>query len=188
MFCKNCGAQILEDAHFCTNCGLMVELALEPSPVIEQTTPIIEKPSLSDSEKEFIENTRRLLYWEQKAWRITGIVFTILGAIFVVLMGFIGFVSLFSEPEVAFIMSIDVSLYLFILFVGILCLISAKKIGFYLENIDSDFHYTAERCGSIGMMIFAMLFSTIALVFFLINFTRIRSCQSSIERIIAKQK
>ena len=188
MFCQKCVAQIPADAHFCTNCGIMVEMALEPSPVVEQPAPTIEKVSLSNNENEFIENTRRLLRWEQKAWSISGKVFTILGAIFVVLMGFASFISLFSEPEVAIIMSIDVSLYLFILFVGILCLISAKKIEFYLETIDSDFHYTADRCGSIGMMIFTMLFNTIALVFFLINFTRIRSCQPTIERIIAKQK
>lgn len=188
MFCQKCGAQIPADAHFCTNCGIMVEMALEPSPVVEQPAPTIEKVSLSNNENEFIENTRRLLRWEQKAWRISGNVFTILGAVCMGLMGFVGFIALFSEPEVAVMMFTYVFAYAFILFTGILQLISAKKIEFYLETIDSDFHYTADRCGSIGMMIFTMLFNTIALVFFLINFTRIRSCQPTIERIIAKQK
>ena len=55
MFCQKCGAQIPADAHFCTNCGIMVEMALEPSPVVEQPAPTIEKVSLSNNENEFIE-------------------------------------------------------------------------------------------------------------------------------------
>lgn len=188
MFCQKCGEPIPEGAHFCTNCGIMVEMAQEPEPIIEPPTPVAEKATLSDNEKEFIENTRRLLRWEQKAWKISGIVMTILGAFFIGIFGLLGLISLIEEPAMGIMMFSYSIIYGMFLAIGIISLMAAKKIPFYLDTIDRDFHYTADRCGSIGMLVFTVFFNEIALVFFLINFVRMKNCQTSIKNIIAKQK
>ena len=84
IICANCGSELSGSANFCANCGaqIVVEPVVEAVPVAE---PVQEKPvasGFSDEDKEFVENTRRLLRWEQKAWKITGIVFSIMGGIF----------------------------------------------------------------------------------------------------------
>lgn len=193
IICANCGSELSGSANFCANCGaqIVVEPVVEAVPVAE---PVQEKPvasGFSDEDKEFVENTRRLLRWEQKAWKITGIVFSIMGGIFGGLFFFFAIIFLAVGDEMA-IAGVIYFVYALIygamfLGLGIVQLVAAKKVTYYLNTIDNDFDATAKRCGSVGMMVFTGLFGSIPIIFFAINFARIKSCQKRVEHIIACQ-
>lgn len=199
MICAKCGNELAQDANFCTNCGAQIVVTVE-EPVVEATpvtTPVVESesvaPKLSDEEKGFIENTRRLLRWEKKAWKITGIAFTVMGGLFggLFLLFSIIFFAIGNYDMVT--LGIIYAIYAFIygalfLGLGIIQLVAAGKISYYLKTIDNDFTASAKRCGSIGMMIFAGLCGSIPVIFFAINFARIKSSGKTIEKIVAYQK
>ena len=157
---------------------------------VQEAEPIAS--GLSDEDKEFLENTRRLLRWERKAWKITGIVFTIFGGLFgglFLLFAMIFFAIGDEMAAVAIVYFIYALIYgAMFLGIGIVQIIAAGKVPYYLERIDNDFDAVAKRCGSVGMIIFSGFFGTIPLVFFAINFARIKSCKKRIEHIIACQK
>ena len=50
-----------------------------------------------------------------------------------------------------------------------------------------DFRAAHKRCNSIGMIIFGYFFNTIALVFYVINFVRMKSNKAMAERILTRQ-
>ena len=76
-FCANCGSQIPAGGAFCVECGMP----------IASVTPVAPVPVNPAEEQEFLDTTHRLLRWEQKAWRIAGIVLPIVGVAFVAITG-----------------------------------------------------------------------------------------------------
>ena len=50
-----------------------------------------------------------------------------------------------------------------------------------------DFEKTEKRSGSIGMLVFTVLFNEIAFIFFIINFVRLKTGGRVIEKIKARQ-
>lgn len=202
MICAKCGSQLVTDANFCPNCGtqIVVEPVVQPAsvtPVEVSTEPIsaVVEPTeqgLSSEDMEFIENTRRLLRWEKKAWKITGIAFSAMGGGFggLFLLLAVAMLAIGDSDSVA--LAIVYVVYAFIyaaMFVGIgiIQLIASKKTSYYLDVIDTDFAAVEKRCGSVGMIVFTGLFGTAPVVFFAINFARIKSCTRRIQHIIACQ-
>ena len=194
MICAKCGNELSGDANFCANCGaqIVVEPVVETVPI---ATPVQAGPvttNLSSEDNEFIENTRHLLRWEQKAWKITGIVFAIMGGLFGGLFLLFAIIFLAVGDEMA-VMGVVYFVYALIygtmfLGLGIVQLVAAKKIPRYLNTIDNEFEATAKRCGSVGMIVFSAFFGYVPLVFFVINFARMKSCSKTVKHIIAFQK
>ena len=203
MICAKCGSQLVSDANFCPNCGtqIVVEPALQPAPAITPVEAIIEptgavdepaEQGLSNEDKEFMENTRRFLRWEKKAWKLTGIFFIAIGALFGGLFLLLAIAMMAIGDDEAIALSIIYVVYALLygamfLGIGIVQLIASNKIPYYLDRIDTDFAAVEKRCGSIGMMVFTGLFGTVPVIFFAINFARIRSCSKRIQHIIACQ-
>lgn len=200
-YCTNCGREIAEGTAFCSNCGARVNVetpapAPVPAPVPVPVAPAVSHEEMNRQENEFLETTHRLLRWERKAWSITGKVFTIMGIIFAVLFMlfvFLGIVLVAAGEDEGGAAAIVVGLVYAIILGGMFIVIgivnnkAGKKIPQYLDTLYTDFSLAYKRCGSVGMMIFAIFFNTIALVFFIINFVRMKSNRAVIERIMRNQ-
>ena len=157
-----------------------------PAPVV------IPAPNRDDvlEEKEFLEQTNRLLRWERKAWSIAGKVYLILGIILTALYFLIGVIIVAVGGEMAPVggMFIYVSFFLAVLIaVGIVNIKAAGKIDQYTDTLFKDFRAAYKRCGSIGMIIFGYFFNTIALVFYVINFVRMKTNRDMADRILTRQ-
>lgn len=181
-FCSTCGTEITEDAVFCTNCGATVAENDEQN---------------KKEEQDFLDQTYRLMRWEAKAWSITGKVFIIFGIAYAALMFLAGLGSGIAvgsdsvEGGIAMATTMIVESLVFgFTFggIGIVSLISANRIPNYFDGFYTDFTPALNRCGSVGMIVFTAFFNEIALVFFLINFIRIKSNRRIIDRILARQK
>ena len=157
---------------------------VQPQPVI--TEPIQPQPTI---EEEFIQNTARILRWEQKAYRIYGKIATIVGAVLAGLYFTAAIGTMASIPAIgatylalAFVMACAV------LIPGIICSSAAKKIDFYFQNMYTNPEYMLDRCGSAGMFVFSILFGGIALIFFIINFARIENNRQTVQKIYQTQR
>lgn len=180
-YCSKCGNNVPDDARFCGKCGAeMVENQTVGSPVFTEQFKL---------EKEFLDNTHKILRWEQKAWRIVGRVFTIMGAIFGGFFTLFTFVGLSTHAAMGMIFFIYALIFggLYIA-IGIVSLQAAKKIDYYLNTLYKNVEPTVTRCTSVGMLIFAIFFNTIAMVFFVINFSRMKNCKQRIADIQDHQR
>ena len=177
MYCHKCGNELNGDSHFCRYCGAATE-------------------QLNDTqeEQEFLDTTHRLLRWERKAWNILGTYLFIGGIVIVALCSILGFMDLVLAVEGDNTGAGTIALSAIYGLIGILYIgwgalhkIAAGKINQYLDNLYNDFKPTEDRCGSIGMIVFAYFFNSIALVFFIINFVRMKTNKSIIQRILSRQ-
>jgi len=174
-FCANCGNRLPDGAVFCDSCG----------------TPMQVMMSNPKEEQEFLDTTHRLLRWEMKAWRIAGIVLSILGVVFAVIFFLMAVIVGIVEGDgffFGFFLAYALILGGMILAIGIVNLKAAEKIPMYLSSVHKNFQMANDRCGNVGMLVFTIFFNNVALVFFIINFVRIKSNQSLIARIMSKQR
>ncbi len=175
-FCPNCKNEPIAGSAYCNFCGAPLTA-----------------PDTTALEQEFLDTTHRLLRWERTAWKISGTVLVILGAFFFVFFSFFGIIGAATAEVFSTVLSAVFFLYAFLfgaLFaaIGIVCLVSAKKIPQYLNSMYNDFRPTFDRCDNVGMLILTIFFNEIALIFFLINFVRMKTNRSTINRIIARQQ
>lgn len=169
-FCINCGSELAQGAHFCANCGTAVVVGPVVEPIIKDVVVPVEAPMVEkniNEEQDFLDNTHKLLRWERKAWKICGIVAICLGAVFCLINILVG---------------------AYLVGAGIVSVISSGKIPYYLDSLYSDVRPTATRCGNVGMLVLSILFGEVAMVFFLINFIRVKSQGRLINQIEARQK
>lgn len=220
-YCSHCGNPLSPGASFCHTCGAALktlvpeadeapvvvpaaEPVVEATPVVE--TPVVEAPHAEApapvvipapnrddvlEEKEFLEQTNRLLRWERKAWSITGKVMLIVGIVFAALFFLFGVIFAAIGDDIA-ILAVLYFVYalvfgLMFIAVGIVNSKAAGKIDQYTDTLFKDFRAAHARCGSIGMIIFCYFFNTISLVFFVINFVRMKTCKDMIDRILTRQ-
>lgn len=179
--------------------------AAEPvaeEPVAEEPV-VVEEPAANEpvvlsaaydkdirDEKKFLDDTHKFLRWERKAWSISGKVFLIVGIVLTALYFLIGIVFLATGEDVA--AAGGVFLYgslIFAMFIviGIVNIKAADKIDQYTDTLYKDFSLANNRCNSIGMIVFCYFFNEIALVFFVINFVRMKCNKAMRERILKRQ-
>lgn len=187
----------------------VVEPAFEPAPVSVFETPTQEAPTTAPvaepvpvvipaykqddvlEEKAFLEQTNRLLRWERKAWSIAGKVYLILGIVLAALYFVVGVIVGAAVEEltpvalVAFAYALVFGLTF--IAIGIVNIKAAGKINQYTDTLFKDFRAAHKRCNSIGMIIFSYIFNTIALVFYLINFIRMKTNRDMADRILTRQ-
>ncbi len=172
-YCKYCNNPLPEGTAFCGYCGKPLDAASDIS-----------------AEQEFLNQTNRLLRWERTAWRIAGTVFLIIGIVFAALFSLFSLVSLATEDYFFFSFFFVYALLFGGMFIalGIVSRIAAGKVANYIDCLYTDFQPTLLRCGSIGMLIFTIFFNEIALIFFLINFVRMKTNKHTIRNILSRQK
>lgn len=186
MFCTNCGKEI-NSGSFCPNCGTPVQGTTT-------TATVVSVQSNTDIEQAFLDTTYKMLRWERNLWKIEGIIFTICGALFAfifLVMGMVGFRDdgMHSDIVVGAIFFVYAIVYggLF-LGIGIVNLVTASKAGPHLLNMHKNFAPTANRLESIGRIVYTAFFNNYALIFYIINFVRMKSNKATVESIIAKQQ
>ena len=190
--CKKCGKEIAEGAAFCVGCGEAVETEiLVPTP----TAPAISGEGLYKEEQEFLDTTHRLLRWEHKAWRIASKVFIIMGiayAAFFMTLFLIGLIAVIADVDGAGVFAILGVSYAVIfgsifIVLGVISKKAGEKIPQYIDTVYTDLSIAYKRCGSVGMMVFTILFGVVSPIFFIINFVRMKSNRAVIERILKNQ-
>ena len=206
-YCSYCGQPLNPGSAFCHHCGAALkavvpeadEIPVQEIPVQEEPAPekivTIEAPASDEKaiaeEKAFLEQTHRLLRWERKAWSIAGKVFLIMGIIFAALFFLMGIIFLAVGEDVAFLGAVFFVYALIVgcmfIAIGIINIIAAGKIPQYTDTLYKDFRAAHKRCNSIGMIVFGYFFNTIALVFYVINFVRMKSNKAMAERILTRQ-
>lgn len=207
-FCHSCGAALKAFVPETDETPVATPIMEEPAaetpitetaveePIKEESTPVvIPAPSDKDIQEEraFLDQTHRLLRWERRAWSISGKVALIVGIVFAVLFFLIGVIAAAASGDEGGIVGFSVMfIYAFIfggilIAVGIVSLAAANKIPQYTDTLYKDFRATNTRCNSIGLIVFGYFFNNIALVFYLINFVRMKSNKPMIERILTRQ-
>ena len=205
-YCSFCGQPLNPGSAFCHHCGAALKTVVpetEETPVDEKVVieePVCEPvapaavPDESEAiaeEKEFLEQTHRLLRWERKAISIASKVMLGMSIGLVVLFLLIGIIAGAASGETA--IAIIFILYAFefgilLLPLGIVGLAAANKIPQYTDTLYQDFRPTYARCSSIGMIVFNYFFSGgVGLVFYVINFARMKSNKKLIDRILTRQ-
>lgn len=190
-YCNKCGQMLAEGAAFCGSCGAPVESEL-PAPVV---LPVVNEKLIAE-ERAFLETTHRLLRWEYKAWSIASKVFIIMGIVFTavfMLFCLIGLVAVMvsedSGGEIAMVMGILYATVYGVMFIalGIVNKKAGQKLPQYINTVCTDFSLTYNRCGSVGMLVFCILFGAVSAIFFIINFARMKANRAVIERILRNQ-
>lgn len=180
-------------------------------PVVEEPAaeaPVIEEPAAGESqpepdpvavggqdqqikqERDFLDQTHRLLRWEKKAWTIGGTVFLIMGIALAVILCLVGviFSIVIDNPGPAILLIYAALVYgIVFIAVGIVNMKAAGKIPQYTDTLYKDFRAANKRCNSIGMIVFCYFFGSVPLVFFVINFVRMKCNKALIGRILARQ-
>ena len=191
-YCTNCGQSLNEGVAFCCNCGAPV--AAPTSAPVPAPAPTV---SADAEDREFLDTTHRLLRWERKAWSITSKFYIIFGSIFTgfwMLFLLIGLViATDGDAYAGAFFSVFGFIYACIfggsfLGMGIVGRKACQKIPQYLDTVYTDFSLAYNRCGSIGMLVFTIIFGGVHAIFFIINFVRMKSNRATIERIIRNQR
>lgn len=167
MFCSKCSAQIPDNSKFCGVCGAPVQTTYGQT---SYTPPVAKEYTLAE-EKESLDNFARFFKYERLAWKIEGIVILVLSCLFAGL-GFIFFMATIAEEFFAGVGTIYMLYGLLFLPVAIVNLKMVSRAEHYMNIVYTDAAAVEERAGSVGMIVLAAFFNSIALVFIIINFVR----------------
>ena len=171
-------------------------VVIEAAPVVIEAAPAAEPVVLQanndkdvQDEKKFLDDTHKFLRWERKAWSIAGKVQLILGIVYAALFLLLGIILAAAESPAAGAVMLVYAVIFGLLFIGlgIVGLKAAEKIPQYTDTLYKDFRAAYKRCTSIGMIVFCYFFNTISLVFFIINFVRLKSNRAMCDRILSRQ-
>ncbi len=191
-YCAKCGQELVEGAAFCVGCGAPVDM----QPSAPAATPNYGEGLLAE-EREFLENTHRLLRWELKAWSIASKVFIIVGIVYAsvfMLFALIGALAAAVGESYGGGFAMTLGFMYAVLFGGMFIALgvvgkkAGEKLPQYIHTVYTDFSLTYNRCGNIGMLIFTILLGVVSPIFFIINFVRMKANREVIERIINNQK
>lgn len=172
------------------------EPVVEPfpeEPVAEPDPVVIPARSQGEvfEEKAFLDQTHRLLRWERKAWSIAGKVYLITGIVFAALFFLFGIIFAATgedmAPFSAFFFTFALEFGIIFIAVGIVNIKAAGKIPQYTDTLYKDFRAAHKRCNSIGLIVVAYLFNQVALVFYVINFVRMKTNKEMANRVLTRQ-
>lgn len=167
-YCTKCGMALTDEALFCSSCGSATE-------------------NTEAEKRECIENFRKFLKWERFGWKLFGIIFLVVSlivltcAIVIIVAG--GMTGYSYRVDMGIIGGMYLFMGLLYLPIAIVNLVMAKKAGEYRENLDHDPKSVIDRCGSVGLIVLAAFFNSLALVFIIINFVRVKTNKHIIEKL-----
>ncbi len=167
-YCTNCGVQMADEARFCMNCGTRV-------------------PGDTVMDKTCLDQFYQVLKWERLSWKIFGIVWLILSIVF----ASCGLIIIVSGAMTGYSYRLDMGIIGFMyLLIGLLYLpiaivnkVMVKKTTRCMELLYIEPKTVLARCGSVGMIVLAAFFNTVALIFIIINFVRTKTNKEAIDRL-----
>ena len=71
---------------------------------------------------------------------------------------------------------------------SVICFMMIKKVEYYQSTTDTDISIARTRCTSVGMIVFCVLFNTLAAVFYIINFALTKKNAVAFDKLEAAQK
>lgn len=196
-YCVKCGKEIENGAAFCTECGAPVEKEIPTAP--EQNNVSVQSPTFNEEfdreEREFLDNTHKLLRWELKAWSIASKVWIIMGIIYAVVFSIYTIVGIAMSASDYFLGGFFIGFGTaaailgggMFIGLGIVSRKASEKLPQYIDTVYTDFSISYKRCGNIGMLIFNVLLGVVSPIFFIINFVRMKANRNVIERILKNQ-
>lgn len=196
-YCVKCGKEIEKDAAFCTECGAPVEKEIPTA--TEQNNVPVQSPTFNEEfdreEREFLDNTHKLLRWELKAWSIASKVWIIMGIIYAVVFSIYTIVGIAMSASDYFLGGFFIGFGTaaailgggMFIGLGIVSRKASEKLPQYIDTVYTDFSISYKRCGNIGMLIFNVVLGVVSPIFFIINFVRMKANRNVIERILKNQ-
>ena len=158
--------------------------------------------NLTPEENNALQTMKKFLGLEHFAWKFGAIV-TLISAI---IMGFSSFIMIIVgiatkvasqnqyngvAPAISFIIMGVVYLMISVLVLipeTVVCFMMIKKVEYYQSTLDTDISIARTRCTSVGMIVFCVLFNTLAAVFYIINFIITKKNAAEFDKIEAAQK
>lgn len=217
-FCTHCGKQLEDDFQFCNGCGAPVANGNPVPPTQNYANPV---PPVQDNpnqgyynanpygyanpepvtisedysiaqEKEQLDFMYKFLKFERIAWKVGGIVITVLAGLF----AFLGLIFLIvSADSYGYREDFYLSMGLTYFFMGILYvpigIVGFKMVGKveeYMNMLYYDAAPVVQRCTSVGMIVLGAFFNTIAMVFIIVNFAKTKSNLPTFQRAIDRQR
>ncbi|MBQ6819222.1 MAG: zinc ribbon domain-containing protein [Clostridia bacterium] len=187
-YCRNCGSAIGEQDRFCPTCGVEAPVAV-PVQDVPCTDPV------ADQTQQALTLMQRMFKYERLAWKIGGIIYTVLGAfwgIYVLLFGVLGVAAMFDEPGMGGVLFVYAWLFviyvLLFVSVGVFNLMMVKRAHRYMTEMTNNLRPALVRAGAVGMIVLSALFNNIAMIFIIINFVNARSNRVVLEQVAAKQE
>lgn len=199
-YCIKCGKEIKEGAAFCIECGAPVEKEIPTATEQNEALAVSAKPQtfneeFNTEEREFLDNTHKLLRWELKAWSIASKFWIIMGIVYAVIFSLYALIGMAMSVENHFVggfftgFGIVFALFCGGTFIGfgIVNKKAAQRLPQYINTVYTDFSISYKRCGNIGMLVFNVIFGVVSPIFFIINFVRMKVNRKAIERIMKNQ-
>ena len=187
-FCNNCGKELIEGTSFCPECGAPV--------VNEATTDASADDFAIRQEKDCLDNFHRFLRYERTAWRVGAIVMLVVKILFIFLgslIASIGAIDMgYDTPADEFMFATMGVMYilcgLLYLPIVIINFVMVSKTKSYMSTLYNDVSPTVSRCGSVGMIVLGAFFNTIAMIFIIINFVRVKNNKYILDRAAKRQQ
>ncbi|MGN1451393.1 MAG: zinc-ribbon domain-containing protein [Eubacteriales bacterium] len=171
-YCAQCGTELDESTRFCSSCGASVTTCEEER----------------EKHRQILDSMYRMLKYERRCWLIFGIVFAALSLLYAVAAILFVAMGIFTEEiSVAVIGSVYFLFPLLYAPIVVVNFIMVKKTERYQNEMYFNIGPTAKRCGSVGMIVFAYLFNSIALIFIIINFVHTKTNKADLQAIEREQ-
>ncbi len=184
-YCIKCGNELNDDARFCVSCGTAV--VQEAAPEVE-TYVANEDAVLIQEEKECLDNFYRFFKYERLAWKISGIVATVLACVFLGIALICLIAAVAADITALAGVMVFVMYGLIILPVGIVNLKMVGKAEYYMDIIYRDARPVIKRCNAVGMIVLGALFNTIAMAFIIVNFVLAKPKAPILQRVVERQQ
>ena len=164
---------------------------------MDSYTPVV--LNTDEQDRGALRTMRRFLGLEHFGWKLTAIMMLIcsilmtLSSLVLIIAGGSAAASAFDDSAPVIMTSVMGGAYLVtaLLVMVPVCVIGfimMKKVEYYESTLDTDVSIARKRCTSVGMIVFCVLFSNIAAVFYIINFIKTKNNAASFNRIEAAQK